>query len=314
MNTEAKSIWQGRFDGEGEEHRRFYQAISAQADVDFSLFGFACDEGVRRNQGRIGAAAAPDAIRRQLANFALHHNIRITDKGNVSCEQGDLEGAQSVLAQKITDTLAYHSMPIIFGGGHEVAFASFKGLFDYLQTQLQTGNIGIINIDAHFDLRQSDTASSGTPFLQAAQILQQAGKSFHYLCLGIARHSNTAALFQTASAVNCRYLLDKEITLMNLTFLKQQLEDFISPLDHLYLSIDLDAFPSSIAPGVSATAARGIDLAATEHVLEIICQSGKLRLFDIAEYNPQFDIEHRTAKLAAYLTYQLITYLQTQEK
>ena len=159
MNTEAKSIWQGRFDGEGEEHRRFYQAISAQADVDFSLFGFACDEGVRRNQGRIGAAAAPDAIRRQLANFALHHNIRITDKGNVSCEQGDLEGAQSVLAQKITDTLAYHSMPIIFGGGHEVAFASFKGLFDYLQTQPQTGNIGIINIDAHFDLRHAFSTS-----------------------------------------------------------------------------------------------------------------------------------------------------------
>src|SRR3954466_10555311 len=93
MVTAALSVdvpplpWTGRFDGDGAEHRRWWQAVTAYASPEsaapapvrapFSsrtavILGFASDEGVRRNKGRVGAAAAPAAIRAALGPLAFH--------------------------------------------------------------------------------------------------------------------------------------------------------------------------------------------------------------------------------------------------
>ncbi len=37
-----------------------------------ALIGFACDEGVRRNHGRVGAAAGPEALRLALGKLAIN--------------------------------------------------------------------------------------------------------------------------------------------------------------------------------------------------------------------------------------------------
>ena len=59
-------------------------------------------------------------------------------------------------------------------------------------------NIGIINLDAHFDLRQDQYATSGTPFRQIAEHLDIKEQPFHYLCIGISQFSNTASLYEQA--------------------------------------------------------------------------------------------------------------------
>ncbi|MGA2654367.1 MAG: arginase family protein, partial [Gammaproteobacteria bacterium] len=128
------------------------------------LLGFACDEGVRRNHGRVGAALAPDIIRSQMANFAVHHNFHLYDAGNIACEGEDLEGAQQTLGHQVQDILKDQHFPIILGGGHEVAYGSFLGLFNAYKAHKP--RIGVINFDAHFDLREGPSASSGTPFWQ----------------------------------------------------------------------------------------------------------------------------------------------------
>ena len=48
------------------------QPWQAGSEPGVVLLGFACDEGVRRNKGRVGAAAAPLAVRKLLANTAWH--------------------------------------------------------------------------------------------------------------------------------------------------------------------------------------------------------------------------------------------------
>ena len=59
-------------------------------------------------------------------------------------------------------------------------------------------------------------------------------------------------------------------------------------------------------PGVSAPAARGVDLAVIEAIIEIVVNSGKVKLADIAEYNANFDIDNCSARVAARL-FHLIT-------
>ena len=295
--------WQGRNDGDTEEHRRIHQIINQEQTAEYALIGFSSDEGVKRNKGRIGAAEAPNVIRSQLANLPVHQNIHLQDLGNVICEQGQLEQAQAALASRVQHSLEQGMKPIVLGGGHEVAFGSFSGLFQYVQQHQFQQKIGIINFDAHFDLREAEHVTSGTPFLNAAQLSAQHQQAFHYLCIGVAKHANTKVLFNTADRLNCRYIYDYELQLAQLPVLIEKVQAFMDQVDVLYVTIDLDVFHASIAPGVSAPAVKGIDLNIFEPLFQVIKHTGKIRVFDVAECNPNYDLDNRTAKLAAYLIF-----------
>lgn len=298
--------WEGRFDGDTPEHRRFFQIINQQEIADFTLLGFASDEGIRRNKGRLGAKSGPDHIRGQLASMPIHRPFSLNDAGNVTCDDGDLETAQKNLANKIGQLLHEKSLPIVLGGGHEIAFGSFQGAFNHLRATQKTFQLGIINFDAHFDLRTADIVTSGTPFLNAANLCQAHDIDFNYLCLGIAEHGNTRILFDTADKLNVTYIQDKALTPAKMTTALETLKAFIDRVDYLYITVDLDVFPAAIAPGVSAPAAKGMSLETFETLFEAILASKKILLLDIAECNPQFDIDNRTAKLAALIVYQYI--------
>jgi len=299
-------VWNGRNDGLGINHQRIFQIVNQSSDAQFGLIGFSSDEGVQRNKGRIGAAAAPDLIRQQLANLPVHQAMTIADYGNVVCEDGLLEQAQAQLAAGVEASLLKGELPIVLGGGHEVAFGSFSGLFQYLAKHEPNKQIGIINFDAHFDLRAAERASSGTPFLQAAQLSEQNAKPFHYLCIGVAKHANTKILFETADRLKCEYIFDREVQMLQIETLLKKVNQFIAKVDYLYITIDLDVFSSSIAPGVSAPAVNGIDLTVFNALLDAIKNSGKIKVFDVAECNPIFDLDNKTAKLAAYIIFNYI--------
>ena len=167
-------------------------------------------------------------------------------------------------------------------------------------------SIGIINFDAHFDLRCDPRPSSGTPFEQIAETCTDNIWPFHYLCLGISEFANTALLFDTARARNVHWLSDEQMAPSRLDLAMNAVSEFIRDKDYLYLSFCLDVLPAHIAPGVSAPAARGVELAVIEPLLDAVLQSGKVVLADIAEMNPRFDIDSRTARIAARLVARMV--------
>ena len=69
----------------------------------------------------------------------------------------------------------------------------------------------------------------------------------------------------------------------------------------IHLSIDLDVLPAAQAPGVSAPAGLGVDLRIIRDLAVTIASTGRLALVDVVELNPSFDLDSRTAKLAARL-------------
>ena len=321
MNRELdRSVWQGRVDVlEGESGARWHQRI-ARADEHsrggVALLGFACDAGVQRNHGRIGARAAPTQIRRFLANIpAPNHAGALWDAGDVRCVDDELEAAQAAFSARMAALLAQGVFPIGLGGGHEIAYASFGGLAEYLSRNTACApNIGIINLDAHFDLRLDERASSGTPFLQIANECAQRDWPFHYLCLGVSEFANTAALFERARALGANWRLDEQMQERHLSEILAQLEAFIAPLEAIYLTIDLDVLPASVAPGVSAPSALGVPLSVVEAVVDRVCASGKLRVADLAEFNPEFDVDGHTARTAARLVARMVSRIECTDE
>lgn len=311
VDCQSMGLWQGRVDPEVDSprwHQRI-QALSPDSQPGVALLGFASDEGVRRNHGRVGAANGPLVIRKALANLAWHRQGPAYDAGDVVCADGDLESAQARLGQSVCALLDAGHLPIVLGGGHEVAFGSWQGIAEHLarcSSHMAAPRIGIINFDAHFDLRDPAHAhSSGTPFAQIAEQCAARGWPFAYACLGVSRASNTRALFQRAAELDVLVREDREIREGSLTALSAELQTFIAGCDAIYLTIDIDVLPACEAPGVSAPAARGVPLALLEPLLETVRDSGKLRLAELAELNPNHDIDSRTAKLAARLIHLL---------
>jgi formiminoglutamase len=192
-------------------------------------------------------------------------------------------------------------LPIALGGGHEIAFGTFGGLARHLAQQEKAPRIGVINLDAHFDLRMAERASSGTPFRQIAEDCAARGWPFHYCCLGISEFANTLALFERARTLGVRWLRDDDMTVAQLDQVRKTLEAFLSEVDHVYFTICLDVLPAGVAPGVSAPAPRGVEMEVVEPIVDMIATSGKLRVADIAELNPGRDIDARTARVAARL-------------
>ena len=296
-------IWQGRFDGEDPLYYRIFQRVSLEENYenispkDFVLHGFAVDEGVKRNKGRVGAKDAPDIIRKNCSNFpVINPNFALKDFGNIYCEDGNLEKTQNKLSEKVQQVLQKGAKSIVFGGGHEVMFAHYSGI----KKTFPDKKIGIINIDAHFDNREIDPeigASSGTGFWQIAQKEQ-----IHSLHIGIQKNSNTLKLFDTAHQYGMKYILADELFFENLPNIYKKIDELINESDVLYLTICMDVFNASIAPGVSALAYNGIFADATfMHFYRHILKSEKLLAVDLAEVNPIFDPQEITARLAATL-------------
>src|SRR5690606_9219935 len=311
MHTPADmNQWKGRVDAaEGPTGQRWHQVVrpfdhnSAPGVV---LPGFACDAGVQRNHGRPGARKGPAAIRAMLSNMPVRQRSDIFDAGDIAPQSSDatdgLEPAQDQLSDHLASILAKGHMPIALGGGHEIAFGSFEGLARHLSAGDEASpRIGILNLDAHFDLRQAEHASSGTPFRQIAESCRQRGWAFNYCCLGVSEFANTQALFDRAASLGVDWLLDEEMDITRRTAVLERLDAFLEKVDHLYFTICLDVLPAYVAPGVSAPAARGVPLDIVEAITDHVAASGKMRLADIAELNPDFDIDHRSARVAARL-------------
>jgi formiminoglutamase len=305
------TIWTGRNDtGEQGDTRRMFHIVREGA-ADYApgesvLLGFASDAGVRRNHGRPGARLAPAAIRRMLAGLPAHDLDVFRDAGDIVCEGDELEQAQARLAQEVARVLDAGALPVTLGGGHEVAWGSFQGLAAHLAGARHKPEILIVNLDAHFDLRTSRPGSSGTPFDQILEYSREHGLPVRYACFGVSPVGNTRALFEHARELGVAYVEDTAMQERHLDERLCELDDLLETADLAYLTIDLDVLPASVAPGVSAPAALGVPLSVVEAFVRAVKASGKLRLADMAEMNPEYDVDNHTARAAARLAWRLL--------
>ncbi|MFT5738317.1 MAG: formiminoglutamase [Maribacter sp.] len=281
-------------------------SLEKSSDKRVSLFGYACDEGVRRNQGRFGAIKGPDAIRKMLGKLPNHldDETALLDVGSIHCSNADVETAQETLSQHVKQLLDRNLFPIVLGGGHDIAYGTYNGIKKHLGN---SKSIGIINFDAHFDLRSNeDGSTSGTPFYQIAKDCEASGTAFHYLCLGIREDANDSSLFKTAKELEVKYILRDTFRIEFHNEINAWINAFIQNVDAVYVTIDLDGFSSAYAPGVSAPSPMGFTPDVVLASLKTIIASGKLTALDIAELNPIYDIDDQTARLAASLVHTLI--------
>ena len=287
--------------------KQLFEKMPSQK-IGIALLGFSSDEGVRRNQGRTGASKGPASIRKELRNLpcSFTQELKLYDAGNILCEDDDLETSQNALAAAVADLLTLGLFPIIMGGGHEVAYGNYKGLM------LKNMTPGIVNFDAHFDIRPYHAqGSSGTMFRQIYDDLMHIHQPYHYFAIGIQKRGNTVDLFKTADKMGVHYLMAKDIGEGDCEDALEKFKNYIQHQEQLYMTICTDVFSSAFAPGVSATQPLGLNPERVLKFFKTAFRSGRVVLFDIAEVSPRFDNDNVTSNLAATFIFSAIHSIAT---
>lgn len=309
------TVWQGRGDIPANacffQHIQLLNLLSQKAkktaDITFAIIGFKSDEGIARDLGRTGAFEGPTAIRQRLAKLPIQKpQIHIYDAGNIICTDHDLEASQKALAEVIAQLLGQNIRPIVIGGGHEVAWGHYQGIATTYPPQER---LGIINFDAHFDMQPmhpSHRSSATTSFYQIAEAHHQNHRHFDYNCIGIQHAGNIRQSFDIAKKHHTKMILADDLH----QGLQEKSFDFVDRVidenDIIYVSLSLDVFSPAFAPGVSTIQPLGLTPWHVIPLLRQVAASKKVISYDIAEHVPRYDIDHRTAKLAATLIYEII--------
>ncbi len=269
---------------------RFYRKAK------FVILGVPQDEGVKRNRGREGARHAPDEIRRAFYKLPVPDTISdgdVLDIGNVLV-QGSLEQIHERLCQVVEQLLRDEKIVIVFGGGNDISYPDCKAMRHVFS------EVMAFNVDAHFDVRADVPCNSGTPY---RQLLEEGILSPEYFFeIGSQPFSN--------SATYQRYLTDKGVAIYPLESIRRygidkRFEEIIrrnTAPRAIFWGIDMDSVRASDAPGVSAPSPIGFTAEEICHIAGIAGKRKRSKLLEITEVNPDYDIDGRTAKLAALIT------------
>ncbi|OGT42854.1 MAG: formimidoylglutamase [Gammaproteobacteria bacterium RIFCSPHIGHO2_12_FULL_37_34] len=290
------------------------QKIKKSSENAFALIGFKCDEGTQRDLGRSGSMEGPLAIRHRLAHLPIQKpTLCCYDVGDIICNDHDLEESQQALSEIVSILLKENIVTIVIGGGHELAFGHYQGIATCYPPEKK---LGIINFDAHFDLHSlhpHHRAGATTAFYQIAEAHFTEKRHFDYNCIGIQHAGNIRQLFDIAKHYHVKYILADDIH----QGLREKSFDFIDRIidenDIIYLSLSLDVFSAAHAPGVNSIQPLGLNPWDVIPLIRQAASSGKVVGYDIVEHVPRYDIDHRTAKLAAILIYEIIHHHNDQK-
>jgi formiminoglutamase len=279
------------------------------------LVGFPQDEGVRRNLGRPGAAEAPNAIRHFFYRLTPWDattgvdlaGLDLLDIGNIRIT-GTLEQSQEALAEVVGAILAAKAVPIVLGGGHETAYGHYLG---YVRAGLP---VGIINLDAHLDVRPSEPnrGHSGSPFRQAMEHPSQPLPGDRYTCLGAQPHAVSRQHFDYVQQRGGTVKWAGDVRDRLCSEFQEQRERLGRGGCPLYVTLDSDVVQSANVPGVSAPNPLGLS---GREVIACARLAGKLGVasFDVVEINPPLDRDGQSTRWAALAVWNFLTGLASRQ-
>lgn len=276
--------------------------LEKMKEGDFVILGYPDDRGVERNFGRIGACEAPDAIRDILYSMTpspqLNKSPTIWDLGNLKTWSMDLLEAQEEARKVVALLRSKKTRLITLGGGHDWAWSDFA----------DWGAAPLINFDAHLDMRPSPQDSemaghSGTPF---RRIVEKERSKLPLSVVGLQNHCNSKAHLDWARAfqVNTIFLEELPPMLESQWKLLMDRMELGAQTSRVGLSVDMDCFPQSMAPGVSAPQALGVNPFVVLRFIETF--GPKLQHLGIYECNPRYDVGDATSRLAAKLIHNFL--------
>jgi formiminoglutamase len=293
----------------GSDTHSAFEAEFSRAPCAAVLAGYPDDEGISINGGRIGAALAPDRVRKYLYKmtpsvFSSAKDVRISDLGNLAITTIALAERHERGRKFARTVMSSDSIWLSLGGGHDYGYADAAAFVD---TCVARGvKPLVLNFDAHLDVRPSDKGlSSGTPFYR----LLEMGHEIDFAEIGLQGQCNSAAHYEWAQRKNARMISIEEMNSSGepfVTCVLKMLGTWIERRRPVFLSVDIDGFTSSAAPGCSQSWATGFTPADFFALWQVLVRRLDVRGVGVYEVSPPLDHDDRTSKLAAQILHRTL--------
>ncbi len=278
------------------------------------LIGYPDDQGIKLNGGRVGAALGPDKIREFLYKMtpALHtdKNTPIADLGNIDIKL-PLSDRHQIGRQICFQLYTKHKKVISLGGGHDYAYSDISGFLDYYKDQKPDLKPLVINFDAHLDVRDPDnlkktnsepSLNSGTAFFR---LLTEFPSEFDFVEFGIQDQCNSRHHLHWAKNAGAKVVSIEQIEKEG--YWQPIAEDCtVAQRRPCFLSIDIDAFTSSEAPGCSQSWATGLKISEFFKLFHQLANHLSIQGIGIYVVSPPLDNDNQTSKLAALIAHRFL--------
>jgi formiminoglutamase/agmatinase len=221
----------------------------------------------------------------------------LRDGGDIDVVGHDLLETTARTSTAVTDVVAAGRVPIVLGGDDSLLFPAVRGLHE-----ATTGTVGLIHFDAHLDLLDENehqgrySHSSGVrrcldlDRFRADATAQVAVRNYNFP--SSRRVIEKAGITEVTAADVHRDGLDASL---------DRVLAAVEPVDHVFLSFDIDAIDPAHAPGAGAHEPGGLT---SRQALDAVTRlAPHVDGFAVTEVNPMTDHQEMTSILAAYLVY-----------
>ncbi len=271
-------------------------------DADVAILGAPFDSGT---QYRAGARFGPRGVREASTLFSFGHagaydheddatylggDVRIVDMGDADIVHTDTGQSHANIERGVRQALSGGALPVVIGGDHSVNIPCVNSFDDQKP-------IHILQIDAHLDFvdeRHGVRFGHGNPMRRAAEKPYVTGLTQ----LGIRNVSSTAREgYSDARRMGADILSVRQVRKLGTTATLDRLPRGA----RLYVTIDIDAFCPSIAPGTGTPSHGGFLYYEVLELLQGVAQNHEIAGIDLVEVAPDYDPTGGTSILAAQL-------------
>lgn len=280
-------------------------------DADVAVLGIPYDMGT---QYRSGARFGPRAIREASTLFSFGHGgaydheddvtylpldkVRIVDVGDADMIHTDTVRSHANAELAVRKILERGAMPVVLGGDHAINIPCVRAFSEH-------GPIHIVQIDAHLDfvdVRHGVREGHGNPMRRAAEQSHVTGLSQ----IGIRNVSSTAKEgYEDARARGSTILSVRQARRLGAEGVLAKIPQGA----RYYVTIDIDGFDPSIAPGTGTPSHGGFLYYEVMEILQGLVKRGNVVGVDLVEVAPAYDPSGITGFLAAQVLLNFIGYI-----
>ncbi len=272
-------------------------------DADVAVLGVPNDMG---GQYRSGSRFGPRAIREASTLFSFGHGgaydheddvtyltpeeVSIVDVGDADIIHTDMNQSHDNTEAAVRKILERGALPLILGGDHSVTTPVLKAFSDQEPFH-------IIHFDAHIDFvneRHGVRYGHGNPMRRASEMDYVTG----FTQMGI-RNVSSSNRMDYAYARECgsEILSVRQIRKLG----KEKVLEKIPQGVNYYITIDIDGFDPSIAPGTGTPSHGGFIYYEVLELIQGLSKQGNIVGMDLVEVAPAYDPAGTTSILAAQL-------------
>ncbi|KPL53511.1 arginase [Prosthecomicrobium hirschii] len=280
-------------------------------DADVAVLGIPYDMGT---QYRSGARFGPRAIREASTLFSFGHGgaydheddatylpldqVRIVDAGDADIVHTDTVRSHANAELAVRKILATGALPVVLGGDHAINIPCIRAFSEH-------GPIHILQIDAHLDfvdVRHGVTEGHGNPMRRAAEQAHVAGLTQ----IGIRNVSSTAREgYEDARSRGSTILSVRQVRKAG----RDAVLATIPAGARVYVTIDIDGFDPSIAPGTGTPSHGGFLYYEVMEILQAVAGRHAVVGIDLVEVAPAYDPSGITGFLAAQVLLNFLGYI-----